>query len=92
MYQRPGSSNQPVLGMIIMDSAARTAGDAYRLTAESAMNLLLWFGVSISGFAGGYNVLLIGRPGSGKTMPVRRLPTILPRMTFEEAIETTPGC
>ncbi len=39
--------------------------------------------------AGGHNVLLIGSPGSGKSMLARRLPSILPDMTHEESMETT---
>ncbi len=39
--------------------------------------------------AGGHNILMIGPPGSGKTMLSRRLPGILPRMTVSEAIDTT---
>lgn len=39
--------------------------------------------------AGGHNILMVGSPGSGKTMLARRLPSILPDLTFEEALEIT---
>lgn len=39
--------------------------------------------------SGGHNLLMVGNPGSGKTMLARRLPSILPNLTFDESLEVT---
>ena len=39
--------------------------------------------------AGHHNILIVGPPGSGKTMAAKRMPTILPALTFEESMECT---
>ena len=39
--------------------------------------------------AGGHNLIMVGPPGSGKTMLARRLPTIMPPLSLEESLETT---
>lgn len=75
-----------------------TVADIDRIFAEGVSNALDFADVkgqkSVKravevAVAGGHNILMIGSPGSGKSMIAQRIPSILPPMTFEEALETT---
>jgi magnesium chelatase family protein len=69
---------------VLLEQNSQSVADMAEIKAQESAKRAL----EISA-AGGHNVLMIGPPGSGKTMLASRLPTILPQMTLKEAIEVT---
>jgi len=75
-FERASASQEPARSPVPLDMADVRGQPDLKLALELAA-------------AGGHNVLMCGPPGSGKTMLARRLPSILPSMTFSEALEVT---
>ena len=82
-----GTLNHPGKAPIASCTPTSTSSECPDL-ADVAGQLLARRGLEIAA-AGGHNLMFVGPPGAGKTMIARRLPGILPPLTFDEALEVT---
>src|SRR5438094_136322 len=79
-----GTWRPPEIGTLVSQRVAAGSADLSEVRGQDEARRALEVAA-----AGGHNLLMVGSPGAGKTMLARRLPTILPDLTREEALEAT---